>query len=105
MIKTNFLLFRCFILFIYFLVEAVDCDPKTLILTVNDPSFTIYSNGVIVALSPVSVATRGRTFSVRAQDNSGPGSEMEVHLVCSEKHETNVRAMQIAPPFKFLYKQ
>lgn len=70
-------------------VEAVDCDPKTLILTVDDPSFTIHSNGVVVALSPVSVATRGRTFSVRAQDNSGPGSEMEVHLVCSAKQETN----------------
>ncbi|KAM4728062.1 desmocollin 2-like protein [Anableps anableps] len=70
-------------------VEAVGCDPKTLRLTVEDPSFSIQSNGVIVALSPVSVATRGRTFSVRAQDNSGPGSEMEVHLVCSAKQETN----------------
>ncbi|XP_007559425.1 desmocollin 2-like protein [Poecilia formosa] len=70
-------------------VEAVGCDPKTLRFTVEDPSFTIQSNGVIVALSPVSVATRGRTFSVRAQDNSGPGSEMEVHLVCSTKQETN----------------
>ncbi|XP_027876260.1 desmocollin 2-like protein [Xiphophorus couchianus] len=70
-------------------VEAVGCDPKTLRLTVEDPSFTIQSNGAIVALSPVSVATRGRTFSVRAQDNSGPESEMEVHLVCSTKQETN----------------
>uniref|UniRef100_A0A3B3VVL1 Desmocollin 2 like n=1 Tax=Poecilia latipinna TaxID=48699 RepID=A0A3B3VVL1_9TELE len=76
-------------IFIYFLVEAVGCDPKTLRFTVEDPSFTIQSNGVIVALSPVSVATRGRTFSVRAQDNSGPGSEMEVHLVCSTKQEIN----------------
>lgn len=48
---------------------------------VQDPSFRIDSDGAIVALAPVSVATEGRTFSVWVQDNSGPESEMEVHLV------------------------
>lgn len=93
--RETFFSFDILYLFIYFLVEAVGCDPKTLRLTVEDPSFMIQSNGVIVALSPVSVATRGRTFSVRAQDNSGPESEMEVHLVCSTKQETNVRKLQM----------
>uniref|UniRef100_A0A3Q2EI33 Desmocollin 1 n=2 Tax=Cyprinodon variegatus TaxID=28743 RepID=A0A3Q2EI33_CYPVA len=76
-------------LYSIFLVETVDCDPDTLHLTVEDPSFAVQSNGIIVAVSPVSVATRGRTFSVRAQDKSGTGSEMEVHLVCSAKRQTN----------------
>ncbi|KAK5617769.1 hypothetical protein CRENBAI_000379 [Crenichthys baileyi] len=76
-------------------VEAVNCDPKTLHLTVEDPSFTIQSNGLIEARIPVTVATRGRTFSVRAQDNSGPGSEMKVHLVCSAKQERNENGQAI----------
>ncbi|XP_012734073.2 desmocollin-1 [Fundulus heteroclitus] len=76
-------------------VEAVGCDPETLHLTVEDPSFTVKSNGVLVALSPVSVATSGRTFSVRAQDGSGPGSEMEVHLVSGTKQETNEKGQAI----------
>ncbi|MEQ2286791.1 hypothetical protein AMECASPLE_006001 [Ameca splendens] len=76
-------------------VEAVDCDPKTLHLTVKDPSFTIQSNGLIEARIPVTVATTGRTFSVTAQDSSGPGSEMKVHLVCSAKQETNENGQAI----------
>uniref|UniRef100_A0A3Q2PL94 Desmocollin 1 n=1 Tax=Fundulus heteroclitus TaxID=8078 RepID=A0A3Q2PL94_FUNHE len=76
-------------------VEAVGCDPDTLHLTVEDPSFTVQSNGVVVALSPVSVATSGRTFSVRAQDGSGPASEMEVHLVCGTKQKTNEKGQAI----------
>ncbi|MEQ2277306.1 hypothetical protein XENORESO_000800 [Xenotaenia resolanae] len=76
-------------------VGAVDCDPKTLHFTVEDPSFTIQSNGLIEARIPVTVATTGRTFSVRAQDNSGPGSEMKVHLVCSAKQETNENGQAI----------
>ncbi|XP_041848513.1 desmocollin 2 like [Melanotaenia boesemani] len=70
-------------------VETADCDIKTLRLTVEDPSFTIHSNGAIVTLTPVTLATRGRTFSVRAQDNNGPGSEMEVHLVRQTVKETD----------------
>nr|XP_046264009.1 desmocollin 2 like [Scatophagus argus] len=64
-------------------VEVADCDTKSLHLTLTDPSFIIKSNGEIVALTSVSVATSGRTFSVRARDSSGLDSEMEVHLVRS----------------------
>ncbi|XP_035771224.1 desmocollin-1-like [Neolamprologus brichardi] len=64
-------------------VETVGCDAKSTRLTVKDPSFTIKSNGEIVALTYVSVGERGRTFSVCAQDNSGLESKMEVHLVRS----------------------
>lgn len=52
-------------------------------LVLNDPRFTIKGNGDIVALSPVYVPPSGRTFSVLAQDNSGPEGEMEVYLVHS----------------------
>lgn len=64
-------------------VETVGCDAKSTLLTVKDPSFTINSNGAVVALTSVSVAERGRTFFVCAQDNSGPESKMKVHLVRS----------------------
>lgn len=53
----------------------------------------IQTNGEITTLTPVSLASGARTFSVRAQDNSGPGSEMEVHLVCQKTQETNVRRL------------
>ncbi|XP_005721448.1 desmocollin-2-like [Pundamilia nyererei] len=71
-------------------VETVGCDAKSTLLTVKDPSFTINSNGAVVALTSVSVAERGRTFFVCAQDNSGPESKMKVHLVRStmlKKHQ------------------
>uniref|UniRef100_A0A3P8QQZ5 Cadherin domain-containing protein n=1 Tax=Astatotilapia calliptera TaxID=8154 RepID=A0A3P8QQZ5_ASTCA len=64
-------------------VETVGCDAKSTLLTVKDPSFTINSNGAVVALTSVSVAERGRTFFVCAQDNSRPESKMKVHLVRS----------------------
>lgn len=57
-------------------VDAVNCGSSSVQLYVTDPSFTIGSNGVIVALSPVDVSPSGRTFSVWARD-----SEMKVHLV------------------------
>lgn len=69
-------------------VEVADCNIKSLHFTVRDPSFTISSNGAVVAVSPVSVTWRGRTFSVWVQDNSGPESEMEVHLVHSTMQES-----------------
>lgn len=69
-------------------VEVSDCNTKSLHFTVRDPSFTIRSNGAVVAVSPVLVSTKGRTFSVWAQDNSGPESEMEVHLVHSTMQES-----------------
>ncbi|XP_039998688.1 desmocollin 2 like [Xiphias gladius] len=62
-------------------VEIADCDPKSMHLTSKDPSFTIKTDGVIVALTAVTVATGGRTFSLWAREDGGPESEMEVHLV------------------------
>ncbi|KAK9539279.1 hypothetical protein VZT92_004395 [Zoarces viviparus] len=64
-------------------VEFSDCDTDSMRLTSSDPSFTVSSSGVIETVTSVSVAAAGRTFSVRAQDNSGPDSEMFVHLVHS----------------------
>ncbi|XP_031711132.1 desmocollin 2-like protein [Anarrhichthys ocellatus] len=64
-------------------VEVSDCDTDSMRLTSSDPSFTVSSSGVIETVTSVSVAAAGRTFSVRAQDNSGPDSEMFVHLVHS----------------------
>ncbi|KAM9720348.1 desmocollin 2-like protein [Menidia menidia] len=69
-------------------VETADCDTRSLVLSSKDPSFTIDRNRAIVALSPVSVVGRGRTFSVWVQDNSGQGSEMEVHLMRRTAPET-----------------
>ncbi|XP_063318589.1 desmocollin 2-like protein [Pelmatolapia mariae] len=74
-------------------VEAVSCDAKSMQLIVKDPSFTINSNGAVVALTSVSVAERGRTFSLCAQDNSGPESKMEVHLVPSTMLKKHVRQL------------
>ncbi|XP_071382834.1 desmocollin 2-like protein [Centroberyx affinis] len=62
-------------------VEVDHCDPKSLLLTSSDPSFTVGSDTTIVALSTTIVASGGRTFSIWAQDRSGQKSEMEVHLV------------------------
>ncbi|XP_039463911.1 desmocollin-2-like isoform X1 [Oreochromis aureus] len=64
-------------------VETVGCDAKSVQLTVKDPSFTIESNGAVVALTSVSVGEGGRIFSVSARDNSGLERKMEVHLVRS----------------------
>ncbi|GAA6234746.1 desmocollin-2 [Lates japonicus] len=64
-------------------VNVADCDVKSLHLTLTDQSFSINTNGEIVALTRVYVPARGRTFSVLAQDDSGPENEMEVHLVYS----------------------
>uniref|UniRef100_A0A8C4HPT7 Desmocollin 1 n=1 Tax=Dicentrarchus labrax TaxID=13489 RepID=A0A8C4HPT7_DICLA len=71
----------------YQITRVTDCDSNSVHLTSKDPSFTVEPNGEIVALTAVSVATTGRTFSVWAQDNSGLGSEMEVHLVRSTVQE------------------
>ncbi|XP_023282988.1 desmocollin-2-like [Seriola lalandi dorsalis] len=62
-------------------VTLTDCDTNSLHFTLKDPTFTIKTNGEIVAVNTVSVATRGRTFSVWAHDGRGPESEIEVHLV------------------------
>ncbi|XP_071347594.1 desmocollin 2-like protein [Trachinotus anak] len=61
-------------------VELADCDTSSVHFTLKDPSFAIKTNGAIVALNTVSVATSGRTFSVWAHRDGGPESEMEVHL-------------------------
>ncbi|XP_013886023.1 desmocollin 2-like protein [Austrofundulus limnaeus] len=89
-------------------VKAADCDPSS--LRSGDPSFTI-RDGAIIALVSVSMASGERTFSVRAQDNSGPGSEMEVHLVCPNPVQTNRKRQELLrrrkrnwqpPPFNIL---
>ncbi|XP_069013535.1 desmocollin 2-like protein [Embiotoca jacksoni] len=89
-------------------VVATDCDAKSVQLIVKDTSFTI-RNGDLVAAAPVSVSSRGRTFSVSVQDNSGPGSEMEVHLVCNtmQDHSGQVLLKRTKrrwspPPFNIL---
>ncbi|XP_062260030.1 desmocollin 2-like protein [Platichthys flesus] len=64
-------------------VDVSNCDRSSVRITVTDPSFTVMSSGAIVASTAVYVGGRGRTFSVRARDDAGPGSEMEVHLVAS----------------------
>ncbi|XP_070775800.1 desmocollin 2-like protein [Enoplosus armatus] len=71
----------------YEIIKVADCDTRSTTLTLNDPSFTVKSNGAIESLTLVSVPTGGRTFSVFAQDNSGPESEMVVHLVHSTMQE------------------
>lgn len=80
--EAQFIISFCVCLF-FFPVEVAECDTKSLHFTLRDPSFTILNNGSVVAVSPVKVPARGRTFSVMAQDNSGLESEMEVHLVHS----------------------
>lgn len=80
----NYLLLKWHFLFSTFTLSrfsVAGCDAKSVLFTLKDPRFTIKSNGVIETLTPVSVAAAGQTFSVWVQDDSGPGSEMEVHLV------------------------
>lgn len=55
----------------------------------KDVSFSITRSGEIVTEEHVSVRG-GRTFSVWAQDNSGPGGKMVVHL-----HPTGIRDKQV----------
>ncbi|KAK2895234.1 desmocollin 2-like protein [Channa argus] len=64
-------------------VQAADCDANSVQISVEDPSFTVSSNGAVEAVAAVYVPSTGRTFSVWAQDNNGPKSEMEVHLIHS----------------------
>ncbi|XP_078120444.1 desmocollin 2-like protein [Sander vitreus] len=84
-------------------VEVANCDTESMHLTLEDQRFTITSNRAIVAVTPVSVAPGGRTFSVWARDNSGLESEMVVHLVHSairEKKPTGFlkRSKRRSPP-------
>ncbi|XP_047446246.1 desmocollin 2 like isoform X2 [Mugil cephalus] len=62
-------------------VHAAACDDNSVQFRVQDTRFRIDSDGTVVALAPVSMATGGRTFSVWVQDKNGAESEMEVHLV------------------------
>uniref|UniRef100_A0A665VP38 Desmocollin-2-like n=1 Tax=Echeneis naucrates TaxID=173247 RepID=A0A665VP38_ECHNA len=61
-------------------VQLSKCDYDSVHFTTTDTSFSVQPNGVIVAVSPVSMAAGGRTFSLRARDDRGPETEMEVHL-------------------------
>lgn len=92
-VATSFVAFLTFpiLSFSRFPVDIAHCDTKSTQLTVKDPSFSVKSNGAIITLTPVSVETAGRTFSVRAQDRGGPESEMEVHLLRSAMQKRDVR--------------
>ncbi|KAG8014181.1 Desmocollin-2, partial [Nibea albiflora] len=86
-----------------------DCDTSSTHLTLSDSSFIIKPDGEILALTAVSVATSGRTFSVWARDNSGLQSEMEVHLFRSAVRETESKGVLVRtkrewghPPFNLL---
>lgn len=69
-------------------VDLTDCYYEQFHLISKDPSFTVRSDGAIVAVAEVSVTTRGRTFSVLAEDNTGRESELEVHLaIAPQKKE------------------
>uniref|UniRef100_A0A1A7XC89 Desmocollin 2 like n=1 Tax=Iconisemion striatum TaxID=60296 RepID=A0A1A7XC89_9TELE len=81
-------------------VETADCDPTSLRFSSKDPSFTVQSDGVIVALKSVSLETGERTFSVGVQDNNGPESEMEVHLVHKKTKKTNEKREAILKRIK-----
>uniref|UniRef100_A0A1A8PC63 Desmocollin 2 like n=2 Tax=Nothobranchius rachovii TaxID=451742 RepID=A0A1A8PC63_9TELE len=70
-------------------VETSGCDPTSLWFSSKDPSFTVRSDGVIIALRSVTMETGERTFSVGVHDNNGPESEMEVHLVYKRTRKTN----------------
>ena len=72
-------------------MELEDCDPASMHFTLKDPGFTVRPNGVIVASTAVTVAPRGRTFSVWARDDGGSESEMEVHLVHGALQKRDVR--------------
>lgn len=89
-------------------VEVADCDTKSLHLIVNDPDFTIQSNGDLVAVTSVYVRADGRTFSVVAQDITGSQSEMEIHLYHSSVQKRNENLLRRTkrrwspPPFNIL---
>lgn len=86
-----FLFFYTFTLF-HPSVEPTDCDTSSVHFTLKDSSFTIKTNGVIEALSTVTVATE-RTFSVSVRDARGLESEMEVHLVHRQLQKREVKLL------------
>ncbi|KAM9845093.1 desmocollin 2-like protein [Aulostomus maculatus] len=61
-------------------VEVSDCDIDSLQVTLTDSDFAVRGNGAVVAVKPLTMEAKGRTFSVLAQDTRGPQSEMVVHL-------------------------
>ena len=74
-----------------FSVNLADCGDGPVLLSVSDPSFTVYSDGEIVAVRSVSVSARGQTFSVEARDGGGQWREMEVHLIRAPEQPRKVR--------------
>ncbi|XP_011485197.1 desmocollin-2 isoform X2 [Oryzias latipes] len=76
-------------------VQTSDCDPKTLRLTLKDPSFSIRENGEVVAAAAVSLPDGERTFSVKAQDQNGPESAMEVYLYCKRAQQTDFKGQAL----------
>lgn len=64
-------------------MDLSQCDAKSMHLTLTDDRFTVTRRGEIVAARAVAVLASRRTFSVWAEDNAGPRSEMVVHLDCA----------------------
>lgn len=83
-----------------FSVNLADCGDGPVLLSVSDPSFTVYSDGEVVAVRSVSVSARGQTFSVEARDGDGQRREMEVHLIRAPTQQRKVRRQRecVCPP-------
>ena len=83
-----------------FSVNLADCGDGPVLLSVSDPSFTVYSDGEIVSVRSVSVSARGQTFSVEARDGDGQRREMEVHLIRAPTQPRKVRRQRecVCPP-------
>lgn len=68
-------------------VDVSDCLRKSATLTLTDPNFTISDSGRVEATAMVEVSTAGRTFSVRARDESGISSQIAVQLIYTPQRD------------------
>lgn len=68
-------------------VDVSDCLRKFATLTLTDPTFTISDSGRVEATATVALSTAGRTFSVRARDESGVSSQMAVQLIYTPQRD------------------
>lgn len=86
-------------------VDLSQCDAKSMHLTLTDDRFAVTRRGEIVAARAVAVLSSRRTFSVWAEDNAGPRSEMVVHLDCATQGEVTLKRVKRRwgpPPFNIL---
>ncbi|XP_061878671.1 desmocollin 2-like protein [Entelurus aequoreus] len=60
-------------------VNVADCAS----VSSNDRTFAVWTNGSVTAMAPVTVPSKGRTFSVLVQDFNGPQLQMDVILIAS----------------------